>query len=72
MDRLLQIIYRLGLAIIWLVVLYWVAMGVILLLADGYDPSEPFVFLFFSAPIGGVVAHLLLRWILGQKKKAKG
>ena len=63
MDKLVQIVYRLGLAVIWLVALYWFAMGVIFLLADGYD-SNPFLLLFLSAPIGGVIAHLLLRWVL--------
>ena len=63
MDKLVKIVYRLGLAVIWLVALYWFAMGVIFLLADGYG-SNPFLFLFLSAPIGGVIAHLLLRWIL--------
>ena len=63
MDKLVKIVYRLGLAVIWLVALYWFAMGVIFLLAEGYD-SNPFLLLFLSAPIGGVIAHLLLRCVL--------
>lgn len=73
MDRLLQIIYRLGLAAIWLVALFWVLFGGMVFFRNGSNGNYDNFGLIMSigALVVAVVAHLLWRWILGQKKKPK-
>ena len=70
MDRRLQIIYRVGLSAIWLVALFWFVFGGIIFFQEfngNYDNTG--LIMSIGALIVGVVAHLLWRWILGQKKK---
>jgi membrane protein DedA with SNARE-associated domain len=70
MDRLLQIIYRLGIVAIWVVALFWVAISGIGFsqgLSGQYDKSA--LIFIVGAPILAVVAHLLWRSVFGQKKK---
>ena len=68
MGTLIVIMYRLGLAIIWLVVLVVVSV-MISELANDYHWIG--LLIIIAVLIVAVVAHLLLRWILGQKKKPK-
>ena len=70
MDRLLQIIYRLGIVAIWVVALFWVVfsgIGFFQGLNGQYDKSA--LIFIVCAPILAVVAHLLWRWVLVQKRK---
>ena len=70
MDRLLQIIYRLGIVAIWVVALFWVVFSgfnVFQGLDGRYDKSA--LIFIVGAPILAVVAHLLWRWVLGQKRR---
>ena len=72
MDKLLQIIYRLGIVAIWVTALFWVVFGGIGFfqgLNGQYDKSA--LIFMVGAPLLAVVAHLLWRWVLAQKQDGK-
>ena len=70
MERLLQTIYRLGLASIWLAALFCFVFGCFAFFqgVNGkYEESA--LILVIGAPIVAVVVHLIWRWVLGEKMR---
>ena len=66
MDRLLKIIYRLGVAAIWVSALF-MAFGVFVV-RQGSNDIVTFGFLLFIGIVGLVVQHLW-HWILTERRK---
>ena len=62
----MKIIYRLGIVAIWLIAVFWVVFGGILFIQN--DDKSAF-FIAGGAVFIGVVAHLIWRLVLEQKKR---
>ncbi len=65
MDKLSQITYRFGLIAIWLSALFWALFGA----ENFFDYEDPIGSIIMIIGVLSVtfIAHLLWRWVLGQK-----